>query len=203
MFADTTVQPDTTYYYRVRPVDAAGQKGEASSEATGRTMASGAAAVKVTASSVYAPEYGPEAAVDGDPDPFAAWVAQPFGGGTKGAPADTWLIVEFPRRLALSGVTVVGDPRPEIPQQQHLRVEYRSESGWITAAEVHAAAEKTIRCRWPAPIQTDALRVFVPAADLPCSARPEIPDGVVRMCELMLVLPDGKEVSADEAFGTR
>lgn len=201
MFADQEVQPGTTYYYKVRAVDAAGQQGPCSAEAEARTKAARIALVKASASSSYAPEYGPDAAVDGDPDPLAAWVAKPFGGGTREAPADTWLIVEFPRRIALSGVTLVGDGRSEIPPQKNLRVEYRDGSRWVTASDIRDAAEKTIRCRWPTPIQPEALRLFVPASDLPKSDRVEIPDGVVRVCELMLVLPDGREVTVDAAFG--
>ena len=201
MFADTNVTADTTYFYQVRAVDNAGQAGPASVVAMARTKALlPASPLKVSASSVYAPEYGPEAAVDGDPDPLTAWVAKPFGGGTREAPADTWWVVEFPRRIALSGVTVVGDARPEIPIQRRLRVEYREGSHWRVAAEVQDATEKTLRCRWPSPLQTDALRLFVPAADLPKSTRPEIPDGVVRVCEVLLLLPNGREVAPEQAL---
>jgi len=201
MFADTNVAPDVTYFYRVRAVDAAAQVGPASAEAMARTRMVLPNPLKVSASSVYAPEYGAEAAVDGDPDPLAAWVAKPFGGGTREAPADTWWEVEFPRRITLSGVTVVGDARPEIPLQRRMRIEYREGSQWRVAAEVNDATERTLRLRWPTPIQTDALRLFVPAADLPKSARSDIPDGVVRVCELMLVLPDGREVAPEQALG--
>jgi hypothetical protein len=201
MFADNTVAPDAVYFYRVRAVNAAGQVGAASAEAMARTRAMLPSPLKVSASSSYALEYGPEAAVDGDPDPLAAWVAKPFGGGTRKAPADTWWVVEFPRRIALSGVTIVGDARPEIPIQRRLQVQYREGLQWTTAAEVHDAMEKTLRCRWPTPIQTDALRLFVPAADLPKSNRPDIPDGVVRVCELLFVLPDGREVAPEKALG--
>lgn len=65
-------QPGTTYYYRVCAVDTAGQRGPSSLEAAVSTKATAAAAGKTTAQSVYAPEYGPENAVDGDPDPFPA-----------------------------------------------------------------------------------------------------------------------------------
>jgi hypothetical protein len=41
-------------------------------------------------------------------------------------------------------------------------------------------------------VATDALRVFVPAADLPKSDRADV-DGIVRICEFMLILPDGTE----------
>jgi hypothetical protein len=201
MFADTTVAPDTTYFYQVCAVDAAGQTGPASAEAMARTKAEQLSQLKVSASSVYAPEYGPEVALDGDPDPLAGWVAKPFGGGTRDAPADTWWAVEFPRRIALSGVTIVGDARPEIPILRCLQVQYREGEQWITAAEVHDATERTLRCKWSTPIQTDALRLFVPAAELPRSTRSDIPDGVVRVCELFLVLPDGREVAPEQAVG--
>ncbi len=201
MFADTTAAPDTTYFYQVRAVDAAGQAGPASAEAMTRTKAVQLSQLKVSASSTYAPEYGPEVALDGDPDPLAAWVAKPFGGGTRDAPADTWWAVEFPHRIALSGVTIVGDARPEIPIQRRLLVQYREGQQWITAAEVHDATERTLRCKWSTPVQTDALRLFVPAADLPKSTRSDIPDGVVRVCELFLVLPDGREVAPEQALG--
>lgn len=201
MFADNTVAPDAVYFYRVRAVNAAGQVGAASAEAMARTRAMPPSPLKVSASSSYAPEYGPEAAVDGDPDPLAAWVAKPFGGGTHEAPADTWWAMEFPRPITLRGVTVVGDPRPEIPLQRRMRVEYREGSQWKLAVEVRDATERTLRCRWSTPIQTDALRLLVPAADLPKSTRPDIPDGVVRVCELLLVLPDGREVAPEQALG--
>jgi hypothetical protein len=66
---------------------------------------------------------------------------------------------------------------------------------------VRDATERTLRCQWSTPIQTEALRLFVPAADLPKSNRPDIPDGVVRVCELLLVLPDGREVAPEQALG--
>jgi len=37
IFADKAVEPDTTYYYRVCAIDAAGQKGPFSSEASVKT----------------------------------------------------------------------------------------------------------------------------------------------------------------------
>ena len=86
MYLDESVQPMTTYYYRVCAVDVAGQRGEFSHEVAATTkeaaplniLASG-----VSAQSVYAPEYAVELALDGSPDPYQAWIAQPYGGGTK------------------------------------------------------------------------------------------------------------------------
>jgi hypothetical protein len=195
MYEDSDVQPHTIYYYRVRAVDTAGQKGPFSAEASARTGAAPPPPIKAMASSVYAPEYGPAGAVDGSLDPLTGWVSQPYGGGTKAAPKDTWLEVELPRPLQLSGVIVVGDDRPEIPLQKGLRVDVRDASGWKTMAQVTNATEKTIHCRWDSPSQTaNAIRVYVPASELPKSERPDVPDGVVRVAELMILLPDGAEV---------
>ena len=44
----------------------------------------------------------------------------------------------------------------------------------------------------PQVVAVERLRVFVPAADLPHSDRPDV-DGIVRICELLLILPDGQE----------
>jgi hypothetical protein len=82
-----------------------------------------------------------------------------------------------------------------------MRVEYREGSQWKLAVEVRDATERTLRCRWSTPIQTDALRLFVPAAELPRSTRSDIPDGVVRVCELLLVLQDGREVAPEQSLG--
>lgn len=53
---------------------------------------------------------------------------------------------------------------------------------------------------WPAAVETDALRFFVLGKDLP-EGDPE--GGVVRVCELNLVLPDGREVSVTDALNTK
>jgi hypothetical protein len=194
MYEDSDVQPRTTYYYRVRAVDTAGQKGPFSAEASVLTGSEPPPPIKATASSVYAPEYGAQGAVDGSPDPFTGWVSQPYGGGTKAAPKDTWLEVELPRPLSLSGVIVVGDDRPEIPLQKMFRVDTRDASGWSTAVAVTNATSKTVRCQWGKPKTTEAIRIYVPASDLPKSGKDGIPDGVVRVAELMVILPDGSEL---------
>ena len=45
---------------------------------------------------------------------------------------------------------------------------------------------------FPQVVTTDGLRVFVLAGDLPRSERADV-DGIVRICELLLILPEGKE----------
>ena len=48
------------------------------------------------------------------------------------------------------------------------------------------------------PVTTNGLRVFVPAADLPRSDNLQV-DGIVRICELLVTTPQGKELTLLEA----
>ena len=98
MFLDNTVAPDTLYYLKVRAVDSAGQKGAFSDEVSIRTKGAFLPGWKVTAQSVYAPEYAPELALDGDPDPFQAWISKQYGGGTKAQPQAVWREPSWARR---------------------------------------------------------------------------------------------------------
>ena len=73
MYVDETVQPATTYHYRVRAVDAAGAKGAFSDEVAVTTKVPDPLALlsgSISAQSVYAPEFGVELAIDGSPDPY-------------------------------------------------------------------------------------------------------------------------------------
>ncbi len=65
---------------------------------------------------------------------------------------------------------------------------------WKTVADVRDAPQKDILATWPQPLAAGGIRIVVSAADLPRSDRPDV-DGIVRICELLLVLPDGHEVS--------
>jgi hypothetical protein len=151
---------------------------------------------KITAQSVYSPEFGRVLAIDGNPDPYHAWISKPYGGGTKDNPRDIWWQIEFPGKQLrqIKGVHIIGDHREIIPRQKSLQVQLHQEGVWKTVAEVRDAPQKDILATWPRPLQARGIRIVVPAADLPRSDRPEV-DGVVRICELLLVLPDGREVS--------
>jgi hypothetical protein len=204
MYQDDTVEPCATYYYRVRAVDAAGQKGEFSEEASVRTpkLPPLIAAQKATsAQSVYSQEYRPGMALDGNPDPYRAWISKPYGGGTKEKPRDVWWAIQFPghKTLRIKGVKLIGDHREIIPLQRNLQVQVLRDGRWQTAAEVRDTKQKDVLATWPAPIEAAGIRVFVPAADLPRSDRPDV-DGIVRICELLLVLPDGREVGSLDWF---
>jgi hypothetical protein len=204
MYLDTSVEPTTTYYYRVCAVDAAGQKGPFSRQVQATTKGADPLVVLakgITAQSVYAPEFGVELAIDGSPDPFFAWISKPYGGGTKEKPKDVWWEFQFPakKRLSLAGVKIIGDHREEIPLQKNLQVQARLEGGWKTVGQVRGAHEKDLVVRWPQPVETDAIRVLVPAADLPHSPRADV-DGIVRICELLFLLPDGREAAPLDVF---
>lgn len=205
MYLDTAVAPTTTYYYRVCAVDAAGQKGPFSREAQATTNTSDpltVLAMGITAQSVYAPQYGVELAIDGSTDPYFAWISKPYGGGSKEKPQDVWWAFEFPagKKLALAGVKIIGDHREVIPLQKNLQVQTRDQGAWKTLGRVTGATEKDLVIRWPRPVETGAIRLFVPAADLPQSTRADV-DGIVRICELLFVLPDGRELAPIDALG--
>jgi hypothetical protein len=199
MYQDIAVEAFSEYYYRVCAVDAAGQKGPFSDEAavttTGREPQT-TLGRKIAAQSVYAPEYGRVLAIDGNPDPFHAWISKPYGGGTKERPRDVWWQMEFAGKPArqIKGVKIIGDHREIIPLQKNLQVQLLQAGVWKTVAEVRDAPQKDIVATWPQPLEAGGIRIVVPAADLPRSDRPEV-DGIVRICELLLVLPDGRELS--------
>jgi hypothetical protein len=196
MYQDETVAPATTYFYRVCAVDTAGQKGPFSPSASVRTKDAAGPAGKAKAQSIYSAEYGPELAIDGDPDPYAAWVSAPYGGGTRQKPRDVWLVVEFPNRIRvpIRGVKIVGDHRDVIPLQKNLQIQARDGGDWKTVAGVKGAATKDVAATWNTPVTTEAVRVFVPAADLPRSDNAAV-DGIVRVCELLILLPGGEEIA--------
>ena len=201
MFADQTVESGTTYFYRVCAVDTAGQRGPFSIEAAVDAKRIAPTAVKAAAQSVYAPEYGPDNAVDGDPDPYLAWISKPYGGGTKEKPLDTWWQIELVKKpITIRGVTIVGDHRDVIPLQKSLQVQVREAGTWKIVGQLKDAATKDVVVRFAGPVTTDALRVFVPASDLPRSERADV-DGIVRICELTLILPDGTETTVPNLFG--
>jgi hypothetical protein len=204
MYQDNAVEAFSEYFYRVRAVDAAGQKGPFSDEATLTTKGREPQITlgrKITAQSVYAPEYGRVLAIDGNSDPYHAWISKPYGGGTKDKPLDVWWAIEFPEKktLQIKGVKIIGDPREIIPMQKNLQVQLLRQGVWKTAAEIRDAKQKDILATWPEPLEAGGIRIFIPAADLPRSERTDI-DGIVRICELLIVLPDGREASAADWF---
>jgi hypothetical protein len=203
MYQDDGAAGSSAYFYRVRAVNAAGQKGPFSNEAAAK-LADRAPQItwarKITAQSTYAPEYGKLLAIDGSPDPYRAWISRPYGGGTKEHPRDVFWAIEFPgKTLTLKDVKIIGDHRDVIPLQKNLQVQLQRAGKWETAAEVRNAEDRDITALLAQPLECTGIRILVPAADLPHSDRADV-DGIVRICELLVILPDGREVPATDWF---
>jgi len=198
MFQDTSVEPGKAYFYKVRAVDAAGQAGPFSREASVRTkdpVVPGTPGAKASASSVYSGEYSPEMAIDDDPDPHAAWISASWGGGTREQPRDAWLVIELPRKLQLKGSVYYGDDRPIIPILRTFQIQVREGQQWTTVASVTNATTRVVTNAWPVTVETDAVRFLVAGRDLPLD---DPAGGVARVCELSLLLPDGTEKNVSE-----
>ncbi len=192
-FEDRAVVANTTYYYKICAVDTAGQKGGFSKETSVRTKEAFPDGCRVTAQSVFAPEFDPLMALDGDANPFRAWISRPYGGGTKARPEEVWWAVEFLKKpVTIKGVKIFGDHRDVIPIQKNLEIQIRENGAWKTAGESRDAVSNDVTVSFSGILTTDALRVLVPAADLPQSERADV-DGIVRICELKLIMPDGTE----------
>ncbi|MHB8974995.1 MAG: hypothetical protein ACYC4N_31590, partial [Pirellulaceae bacterium] len=84
------------------------------------------------------------------------------------------------------------------PLQKTLQVQVRDGAQWRTVGEVKSATTNTATISFEQPVTTDSLRVFVPAADLPRSDNLQV-DGIVRICELLVTTPQGKELTLLEA----
>jgi hypothetical protein len=189
-YTDKAVEADTTYHYKIRAVDAAGQKGAFSDEVSIRTKE---VLSKTSAQSINSPAFDADKAVDGDPDPYQAWISKQYGGGTKVAPLDVWWAVEFLKKpVTIKGVKIIGDHRDVIPLQKNLQVQVREGDVWKTVGELKEATTKDVTITFAQPVTTGALRVFVPVADLPKSDNALV-DGIVRICELLFIMPDGTE----------
>jgi hypothetical protein len=199
-FADRTAPVETTCYYKVRAVDAAGQTGPFSEEVSVRTKPAYQPVCKVSAQSVYAPQFEADSALDGGTDPSQAWISKPYGGGTKEQPLDVWWAAEFPEPATqVAGVAIIGDHRSEIPLQTALQVQVRENGAWKTIAAVKGARDRDLTITFPGTRSLTELRIFVPAEDLPKSERAGMA-GIVRICELELVLSDGARVNPVNLF---
>ena len=199
MYFDNTVEPSTTYCYRVCAVDAAGRKGPFSPEVRATTKAPDPLAILakgITAQSVYA------AAVrrgTGDRRLDRSELGldlEALRRRHEGESTRRLVGIPVPRRekLALAGVKIIGDHRDVIPLQKNLQVQARLQGQWKTVGRVIGAGQKDFVVTWPQPVETGAIRVLVPATDLP-------EGGVVRICELLFLLPDGREAAPLDVFG--
>jgi hypothetical protein len=205
MYQDASVLPSTTYYYRVCAVDDANQRGPCSEEAEAQTKDYARPHATARAQSIHEDVSEAGMAIDGTNR--WPWISAPFGGGTKAQPRDTWLEIQLPRMVSLRGVKLTGRARgpaslpgaASLPRR--IRVEYRRETAWTTLAEVHDAGPLEARLTWAAPLETDSLRIYFPAQDLPAPG-PRGVEGAVGIAELFLILPDGTELAVPDLPGT-
>ena len=215
MFADMSVEwePETTFYYKVCAVDAAGQKGAFSREAvaTIKTFSpqekqSRKAASElekllskyISAQSFYSDGFGAAMAIDGNNHWNNAWVSKQYGGGTKQAPQDIWWAIKFPETVKIKGVKKVGDDRDIIPLLENFQIQIPDGDKWKTIRQVKGASSKTTMTLFDKVVETKGIRIYVPSKDLPRS-EVALTDGIVRICELMLIMLDDKEVFIREA----
>ena len=144
----------------------------------------------------------PVMALDGIADPYYGWISKQYGGGTEAKPLDVWWAVEFPKPLpAIAGVRIFGDHRAVIPVQTALQVQVRENGAWKTVVEVKDAKDKDLTVKFPQVRTVSALRIFVPAANLPKFPQRTYTDGYVRICELKVLLPDGSEANPLDLCG--
>ena len=131
-------------------------------------------------------------ALDDSADPNRAWISKQYGGGTKDKPLNVWWAIEFPAKpVTIKGVKIIGDHRDVIPLQTALQVQVYENGAWRTVAQVKDASDKDLVVKFPQPLSVTALRIFVPAADLPKSPQCADTDGIASICELQVILPDG------------
>ncbi|MBN2294645.1 MAG: hypothetical protein JXM70_19610 [Pirellulales bacterium] len=198
LFRDETVEPGKTYYYRVCAVDAAGNCGEFSKTAGGRTESVEMARV-VQASSQYSNSYPPYLATDNSKEDVQAWVSAPYGGGTKENPREVWIAFELPRKIKIVGIKKIGDERSIIPIQKNYAIQARITDEWQTVKEVRGATSNTNTVIFDEPVETAKLRLHIPVRDLPVSDDPR-EAGIVRVAELYLILEDKKEYSIPDVW---
>lgn len=85
-----------------------------------------------TASSQNSPHEDPKNAVDGVGSIWVSWICKPFGGGTKDAPLDAWLSVNFGKdKLTLKGVKIAALGGGEA----HVLVQIPDGESWKTIGE--------------------------------------------------------------------
>ena len=151
-----------------------------------------------TAQSFYATGFEPIMAIDGIGDWGSQWASKQYGGGTKQAPHDVWWAVKFPEAVKIKGVKKVGDDRDIIPLLKNFQIQIPDGDEWKTVHEVKGASSKTITILFDKVVETKGIRIYIPSKDLPRSEN-AVTDGIVRICELLLITLDDNEVFIREA----
>jgi hypothetical protein len=190
MYQDDAVEPHTTYYYRVCAVDRVGQRGPCSHEAAARTGAPAQPEAEAFRMLTH-----PQWAIDGDP--ATVWLSAPFGGGTADRRRAVWLNVYFPRRTTICGLRVVV-PAGSGPLPTSYSLSCLQGTQWTPQGKPTKPKTNTFVIPCPA-VETEGVRLavigyFQPQRDAATQ------DGIVRIAELELLLPDGRAVPVNAHF---
>ena len=153
--------------------------------------------LKAIAQSSYGSQYNPAMAVDGSHDSGSSWVSLPYGGLSKNSPADVWLGINLPQNTRIKGISIIGDNRKEIPILENFKIYSRlngkmSLSGEFKNGGIKMTPKNSFKIVFANEVNTDGILFCVNGADLPKSDNIE-QDGIVRVSELLLIMPDGSE----------
>ena len=152
---------------------------------------------KAIAQSSYGSQYNPGMAIDGSDDPGSSWISLPYGGLSKDSPADVWLGIILPQNTRIKGISLIGDNRKEIPFLENFKIYTRlngkmSLSGEFKDGGIKMTPKNSFKIVFANEVNTDGILFCVNGADLPKSDNIE-QDGIVRVCEVLLIMPDGSE----------
>jgi len=149
------------------------------------------------AQSSYGSQYDPGMATDGNSDPGSSWVSLPYGGLSKNKPADVWLGIILPQNTRIKGVMIIGDNRKEIPLMENFNIYTRLNGKLSLAGELKKGGttmtpKNSFKIVFADEVNTDGILFCVNGTDLPKTDNIE-QDGIVRVCEVLLIMPDGSE----------
>jgi hypothetical protein len=151
--------------------------------------------------SSYGVQYQGDMAIDGVYATGSQWVSKPYGGGKKGDPRDVWLGVNLPEETEISGVVIAGDDRDMMPVQKDFRVFIRQNESLLEVENVIIRQDTAIKnyyeVNFAESLFADGIMIWFDGDDLPKSELPD-QDGLVRICELMLLTPDGEKTYVDQ-----
>ncbi len=126
-------------------------------------------------------------AIDGVGSIWTSWICKPFGGGTKDAPLDAWLAVNFGKdKLTLKGVKIASLGAGEA----HVLVQIPDGKNWKTIGEYKGKGDTSPVIPFAEPLAIEEIRFLTPAAVAAAA-----PGGVVRHTQIIGILPDGKEIT--------
>lgn len=145
--------------------------------------------------SSYGRQYQGDMAIDGVYATGSQWVSKPYGGGEKSDPRDVWLGVNLPAETEISGVVIAGDDRDMMPVQKNFRIFVRQNESLLEVENALIRQDSAIKNCYEVGFMeshlADGIMIWFDGDDLPKSELPD-QDGLVRICELMLLTPDGE-----------